>query len=128
MELIPLLKQNGTIAIWVYDNYNKIYCNSLDMLRKITTKIPQKLLYFISIIASNSLYYIYKIKPLKILWFFIPVSMHKNRNWRILDTYDLYSPAYQSKHTCYEVFLWFQEAGLKNITILEPPVSVKGSK
>lgn len=133
MKLIPLLKKCGKIAIWVYDSYNRVFVNSTDILRKLTTRMPAKVLYTFCFILSFTLYYFYQFgdkffKPIKSLWFFFPVAMHKNWRWRVLDTFDWYSPRYQSKHTYYEVVQWFKDAGLKNIEILEHPVSVVGTK
>ena len=42
-----------------------------------------------------------------------------------MDTFDWYSPKYQSKHSYPEVFKWFKESGLTDIEILDTPVSVK---
>ncbi len=55
-------------------------------------------------------------------------TSNKNLRIRILDTFDWYSPKYQSKHTYPEVFKWFKESRLTDIEILDTPVSVKGRK
>jgi ubiquinone/menaquinone biosynthesis C-methylase UbiE/uncharacterized protein YbaR (Trm112 family) len=39
----------------------------------------------------------------------LPTSTHPIREWRILDTFDWYSPQYQWKHTYNEVIHWFEE-------------------
>lgn len=57
---------------------------------------------------------------LKIVW--------PNWRWRVLDMFDWYSPKYQSKHTHWEVFDWFQGEGLVNIKIGEGEVTLLGEK
>lgn len=57
---------------------------------------------------------------------FIPVIGHILRlvyptvrlpdiKWRILDTFDSVTPCHQSRHTPYEMYQWFESAGLINI-------------
>jgi len=48
--------------------------------------------------------------------------------WRVLDSFDWYSPVYQSKHTYPEVVRWFREAGLRDIVPLDDEVAVAGRK
>ena len=47
---------------------------------------------------------------------------------RVLDTFDWYSPRYQSKHTYPEVSRWFREAGLERVEPLDPETAVRGRK
>lgn len=58
----------------------------------------------------------------------LPICMHRSWRWRVLDTFDLYSPKYQSYHTHYEVFRWFEEAGLEEIRVREPGISLIGRR
>ncbi len=44
------------------------------------------------------------------------------------DTFDLYSPRYQSYHTHHEVFRWFEGTGLERIKVCEPGISVIGQR
>ncbi len=123
--LIPLLKTNGEIAIWVYAKYYENIQKISTMLRAFTTRMPKKLIYYLSSI-SIPLYYS---GPLRgILFPLLQLSLHKTARWRWLDTFDWYSPKYAWKHTYPEVFVWFKEAGLKEITPLAPPVAMKGRK
>jgi hypothetical protein len=48
----------------------------------------------------------------------VGLSTHPDREIRICDTFDWYSPEYQSHHTDEEVRGWFAEAGLTDITNL----------
>ena len=128
LRLPRFLKSGGEIAIYVYDYYKLRFLIISQIWRRITTKLPKRLLYLMSY-AAVPLYYIWKIPfiglPMQIIF---PINMHKSWRWRVLDTFDWYSPKYQHKHTYYEVYRWFKEGGLSNIEILKFPVSVKGMK
>lgn len=129
--LPKFLKNRGEIAMWVYSNegsFTKIHNKISGFYRFFTTKCPKKLLYRLSYF-SLPLYYLKRIKILGyIASFILPHSGHPNPEWRILDTFDWYSPRYQWKHTYNEVVSWFKESGLKDIKTLEVPVAVNGKK
>lgn len=127
-KLIPLLKPGGKITVTLYSAYNKIYVASSNTWRRVTTRLPRKLVYYMSHLAIP-LYYLYKIPVLgligKALW---PISLHRDSQWRLLDTFDCYTPRYQFYYTHPEVYRWFREAGLEQITVLEPGISFIGSR
>jgi hypothetical protein len=54
------------------------------------------------------------------------MSHNKDATWRVLDTFDWYSPWYQSKHSYEEVFRWFESCGLEDLRVAEEPISVSG--
>jgi hypothetical protein len=56
------------------------------------------------------------------------MAFHPDRKWRILDTFDWYSPWYQSKHTYEEVFRWFENCGLEDLRVIEQPIAVQGRR
>jgi hypothetical protein len=56
------------------------------------------------------------------------MAFHDDPQWRVLDTFDWYSPWYQSKHTYEEVFRWFEDAGLEDLRVILQPISVSGRK
>ena len=122
-RLIRYLKPEGKISITLYAAYNRIYVASSDLWRKLTTRLPPKLIYYCSHLAIPA-YYLYKIPILgnvgKALW---PISLHPDPQWRLLDTLDCYTPKYQNHYTHPTVFRWFREAGLRDITVLEPGIS-----
>lgn len=122
------LKNEGKISIFVYASYNKGVVYTSDFWRFFTTKIPYRWLHYITYI-SVPFYYIYKIPFLgSILKMLFVISMHKKWRWRVLDTFDWYSPKYQSKHTHWEVFRWFEDIGCVDIKIFENEVSVLGKR
>jgi hypothetical protein len=56
-------------------------------------------------------------------------SFKWNRHtWRVLDTFDWYSPKYQSLHTFPEVYRWFRSEELTDIALFDYPVDVAGSR
>ncbi|MFQ5957247.1 MAG: methyltransferase domain-containing protein [Candidatus Brocadiales bacterium] len=128
--LPPLLKKNGKIAIWVYDKYFVERMSIMSQLyRKITRKLPRRWLYALSYFAVP--YYYLALIPWLGLFFraLVPISVHPNWRWRVLDTFDWYSPSYTWGFSAGEVFEWFEMMGLKNIKVLKyPPVSVRGEK
>ncbi|MBI4858827.1 MAG: class I SAM-dependent methyltransferase [Candidatus Riflebacteria bacterium] len=126
-SLIPFVKPGGLIAIWVYGHMGA-FTKFSDVYRRLTTRLPQRLLYALCHVAAP-LYYLYRLpivgRPFVTVF---PISMHPRASWRILDTFDWYSPQYQSKHTYPEVFRWFKEAGLQELDILDFPVAVRGRR
>ncbi len=124
-QLIPLLKPGGEVAVWVYAKYYEKVQMISTVLRKVTTKMPKRLVYYLSSIAVP----LYYIGPLKHIVFpAFQFSLHRNPKWRWLDTFDWYTPHYVWKHSYPEVFQWFREEGLKDITPLEPPIAMRGRK
>ena len=131
MRLPGLLKTNGEIAIWVYADepfHVKVFNRVSGLYRFFTTKMPLRMLYRFCHIAVP-LYYLYKAKGLgHIFRVMLPLSTHPDPQWRVLDTFDWYSPKYQWKHTYKEVAGWFEEAKLQDIVKLSIPVSMKGRR
>jgi SAM-dependent methyltransferase len=133
--LPPLLKPGGRIAIWLYSRYNNWYKMS-DVYRKVTRrmspKVLQKLCY--GVIPLYGIHQVLRKIPLVgrpasgALAYAIPMAFHKDPKWRVLDTFDWYSPWYQSKHTYEEVFRWFEDSGLVDLRVILQPISVAGSK
>lgn len=133
--LPPLLKPGGRIAIWLYSAYNRWYRFS-DVYRIITRRMPPKLLHRLcyGVVPLYGVHQGLKRIPLVgrrvsgLLAFIIPMSFNPDPKWRILDTFDWYSPWYQSKHTYEEVFRWFESCGLDDLHVGEQPIAVQGRK
>jgi 2-polyprenyl-3-methyl-5-hydroxy-6-metoxy-1,4-benzoquinol methylase/uncharacterized protein YbaR (Trm112 family) len=127
-QLPKLLRPGGKIAIWLYSRYGNKQWLFSDLYRHVTPRLPQRLLHAISYV-SVPLYWVYKIPVLGLfLRWILPVSTHPKREWRVLDTYDWYSPQYQWKHVYEEVFPWFEAQGLTDLRVLEVPISVQGTR
>lgn len=127
-HLIRYLAPGGRIVIWVYADDGGMGIRCSDFYRRFTTKMPAQVLYRLAHLAIPC-YYFLKIPLIgRRLWSLVPMSEHPNPEWRVLDTFDWYSPRYQSKHTYPEVEGWFQSEGLVEIQRLGVPVAVSGLK
>jgi ubiquinone/menaquinone biosynthesis C-methylase UbiE len=123
-----LVRPGGQIAIWLYNAYaDNLRVNA--MYRRLARQLPPRVLYGLCYLAVPG-YYVYQVPVLRsLMHHLLPVvSMHSNPRWRVLDTYDWYSPLYQSRHTYREVYEWFRDAGLVDIEPLVEPVSMRARK
>lgn len=125
LSLVPYLKNGGKIAVHVYSKANPITAPFYKVWRPFTTRMPHWLLYALSHIAAPKYYFD---KTLFITRLFPPTSMHPDWRWRVLDTFDWYSPKYEFHYDFPEVFSWFEEAKLTNIRTSNHPTSVSGQK
>jgi SAM-dependent methyltransferase len=123
-----LLKPYGRIAIWVYSSHNPNPWKFGQIYRKVTTKIPPRLLYYLCYIAVP-MHYVYKIPVLgKLLSIVLRTDgHHPDPRFRVLNTFDYYAPKYQFLHRYDEVFGWFEAHGLERIRVLHDAVAVAGS-
>jgi SAM-dependent methyltransferase len=101
--------------------------NSSAMQRVFTTRLPTSWLYRLCHVAIP-LYYFYRLPLFFPFRLVTKIAMDPDPEWRVLDTFDWYSPRYQWKHTYPEVLAWFEAEGLKEIAILPRPVAVRGKQ
>ncbi len=137
VKILPqYLKPGGSLAVWLYSSYNRWYRFS-DIYRKVTSRLPASQLHGFLRLAvplvnavDSSLRWLPGVgKPLSAMVRYIcPVNRNPNRQWRVLDTFDWYSPKYQSKHTYEQVFRWFEDCGLEDLHVVEVPIAVRGRK
>jgi SAM-dependent methyltransferase len=130
------LKPGGTLAVWLYSSYSPWYRFS-DLYRKATHRMPPQMLHGIlrvAVPAVNGIDAALRMlpgigRPLSgLVRHVFPVNRNPNRQWRVLDTFDWYSPKYQSKHTYEQVFRWFESCQLEDLHVVEVPISVRGRK
>jgi SAM-dependent methyltransferase len=130
------LKPGGKIAVWLYSGYNKWYRFS-DLYRKFTHRMSTRSLHAILRIAVPFFYWTDRTlrrvpiigRPLAgVIHHVFPVNRNPNPEIRILDTFDWYSPKYQSKHTYEQVFRWFESCGLESLSVSDLSIGVRGSK
>jgi ubiquinone/menaquinone biosynthesis C-methylase UbiE len=127
-QLPRILRPGGKLSITVYDAGNKVYVANTRFWRRITTRLPRKVLHTLSY-AAAPLYYVWTLPVLgNILRTAAFISLERDWRWRVLDTFDWYSPRYMSWHTHPEVFGWFKENGFVQIEVLAPSVSQIGVK
>lgn len=126
--LTKFLKKGGKFSLFVYDSYEKAIVYSSNFWRKITVRLPLRILYYFCFL-SVPLYYVYRIPVIgHFLKAVFIISMMPEWKLRWLDTFDWYSPKYQSKHTHAEVFRWFEQMGFKDIKIFDFGVTMQGVK
>jgi SAM-dependent methyltransferase len=119
--IAPYVKPGGTLALWVY--IKDIWTHYSDIYRRYTPDMPQSLLHFLSNLSIPYYHFLEAVRLVpwvgelardRLLWYlFMP--MHRDPFWRVLDTYDWYSPRYQWKHTPDEVGGWLRELGFEAI-------------
>lgn len=131
-SISSLVKNEGRVSIWVYQLWvppeltaihkrafawiQEIIFNNI---RKITTKLPCKILHYICYLAVPLGWLQKEIRKNRLAkLFFWPllllvVNNHEKGHIRLLDTFDWYSPKYQWKHTYEEVFYWFRKEGFR---------------
>jgi 2-polyprenyl-3-methyl-5-hydroxy-6-metoxy-1,4-benzoquinol methylase/uncharacterized protein YbaR (Trm112 family) len=130
------LKPGGCLAVWLYSGYHKWYRFS-DLYRKVTHRMPPRMLHSILSVAvpvlngvDRGLHAIPLVgRPMATAVHHVfPVNRNPRPDWRVLDTFDWYSPRYQSKHTYEQVFRWFESCGLEDLHVVEVPIAVRGRK
>jgi SAM-dependent methyltransferase len=123
-----VLKPGGQLTITVYDAGNKVYVANSRFWRRFSTRLPPRVLHVLSY-AAAPLYYLWTLPVIGwLLRSLAFISLERDWRWRVLDTFDWYSPRYQSWHTHHEVFGWFKENSFERIEVLAPSVSQIGTK
>ena len=130
------LKPGGLLVVWLYSGYNKWYRFS-DFWRRYTHKMKPENLHRILRVAVPFFYHLnqgLKRVPLVgpplggLIHHVFPVNRQKNPEARMLDTFDWYSPKYQSKHTYEQVFKWYEAMGMEDMRVGEIAIAVRGRK
>jgi SAM-dependent methyltransferase len=135
-NLPQYLKPGGSISVWLYSGYNKWYRFS-DLYRKLASRMPPTLLLRILRVMVPLLYWLDRgLRKVPVIGapvaglihHVFPVNRNADPQVRVLDTFDWYSPKYQSKHTYEQVFRWFESCGLRDLRVIEIPIAVRGRK
>lgn len=124
-KLIPLLKEDGEIAIWLYPRWPAPVEAYNSLLRAITTRMSLDTLHRMAVILEPIGLWKLRLLSSERWWkrvlgqllrgLTIGVSYHPDREVRICDTFDWFSPPYQWHHTNTEVESWLREYGLFEI-------------
>ncbi|MFX0141652.1 MAG: methyltransferase domain-containing protein [Candidatus Hodarchaeota archaeon] len=136
VNLVKVLKNNGKISIWVFDSGNQ---NSIERIyRKVGSGLRPKIFYRLCNLVIPFFYIWNATKYHQWFWHAIlpgfifhlvpKFSSRKYYKWRVLDTFDFYSANYFAKLTYYDVFSWFRECKLQDITINELPIAISAIK
>jgi ubiquinone/menaquinone biosynthesis C-methylase UbiE/uncharacterized protein YbaR (Trm112 family) len=127
-QLPRLLKRGGRIAVWVYSDEMRPWARPATLYRHVTTRLPKRVLYAMCHIAIPW-YHLNKTPGInRVTRRLLPISGHQDAEWRVLDTFDWYSPKYQWMHNQLEVRSWFESHGLVSLTPLSFPVSMQGMR
>ncbi len=130
------LKPGGILAVWLYSGYNKWYRFS-DVWRKYTHKMKPTTLHRILKVAVPFFHHLnqgLRRVPLVgrpvagAIQYVFPVNRQKDAELRLLDTFDWYSPKYQSKHTYEQVFRWFEDMHMEDMHVGQSSIAVRGRK
>lgn len=118
----------GRLAVWVYSGEwrHRIYLAPSDVWRRLTSRVDRGWLLRLCRLAVP-LYYLHRIPVLGLVtrWLFF-TSMHPRPEWRVLDTFDWYSPRFHHRHTLAELKAWFEEFRFSSIRVNAIPVSATG--
>jgi SAM-dependent methyltransferase len=128
LALTRVLRSGGEIAIWVYAAHQWLSFFESDFLRRYTTRMPQRLLYYLCYL-SIPLYWLYQLPIVGLVFkYFLPaISNQPKPQWRVLDTFDWYAPRYQFKYTYPEIYAWFHEAGIDSVVLGSVPIGMRGT-
>jgi SAM-dependent methyltransferase len=124
-HIVPFVRPGGRLCVWVYgtmgpwEQFARLY-------RRVTVRMPRRLLYALCHVAIPW-YHICRLPMIgPLLWVLFPINLHPRADWRVLDTFDWYSPRYQSLHSFPEVYRWFRSEGFVDIRLLDFPVAMAG--
>lgn len=131
-KLPPLLKDKGQLAVWLYYYTDPLHKAASDFWRAIFCRVPSRLAYawcWMLVVLFSGLFRSRLVEqaPFSYLPRLIPLSTHPSVHWRVLDTFDWWTPRFQDKECSpSRVIGWFREAGLRGIDLLNWPTAVKG--
>ena len=129
------MKPGGEIAIDVYARSWRALLSWKYVLRPITTRMPKATLFRVVEAAVGLLLkpavLAYKVggvvgaRLFPILQYcHLGLPPELNRDWAILDTFDMYSPVHDHPRSIAEVREWFEAAGLQDVHVANGPNGV----
>ncbi len=135
--IAPLVKPGGTLAVAVYEEapLQRLSYDVSERYRRYTTQLSHPVLHLLSHLAIPRAHLVRGLLSLND-WIgghvalTLPTGDHRDPQWRVLDTFDWYSPHFQWKHEEAEVRRWFEDLGFEDVRRLPEPsmVSVRGRR
>jgi SAM-dependent methyltransferase len=136
------LKEGGKIAVDVYRLRWKCLLMPKYWLRPLTKRLPPPLLFrivntYVPILLPLSSFVgripgvgsrLRYLVPIANYTGVLPLNSEQQRQWAILDTFDMLSPAYDLPQTGSTLRRWFGEAGLQQVQIQETYLAVGTGK
>ena len=123
--IAPLVRPGGILAAAVYDDVPHEWYRHADRHRRWTTAMSHSLLHLLSHVAIGKQHVhealragLGRFGPYaagQAQWA-LPTREHQDPRWRVLDTFDWYSPRYQWRHEEREVRRWFEELGFEEVS------------
>jgi SAM-dependent methyltransferase len=126
-RLAPLVRPGGRLCVWVYGPMG-VWEWFARQYRRVTVRMPPRLLHALCHLAIPWFYPCRLPMVGRLFRTILPISFHPRPAWRVLDTFDWYSPRYQSQHTFPEVYRWFQSEGFEEIALFDFPVAMAGTR
>ncbi len=135
-SLDKYLKPGGILAVWLYSGYNKWYRFS-DFWRGYTHKMKPETLHSVLKVAVPFFYHLERgLRHVPLvgspaagaIHHVFPVNRQKDPEARLLDTFDWYSPKYQSKHTYEQVTSWYEAMGMEDMRVGQSSIALRGRK
>ena len=112
-RLVSMLEPGGSISIWVYSGEdNKLATRLYEPARKITTRIPHWLLYWLALPLAVTMEIVNRLR--------LPVFRHYRRfpfrtKWN--DAFDVFSAPSAKYYTLEDIQGWYEQAGLKDVRV-----------
>ncbi len=128
------LKEGGAIAVWLYYYTDQLYNRATDFWRRLLRPLPNWAIYAWSWLLCALFSELYcrpfmSRRPWLTLRRVLPVNTHPDWHWRVLDTFDWYSPAYQDKGCSVErVVGWCEESDLRGVEVLDCPTAIRARR
>lgn len=134
LQLPKLLKNGGDLSVWLYYYTDQLYNAASDFWRAVWRPFPTWAVYAWCWLIVTLFSWLWT-RPVmsRTPWIhlrrILPVNTHPDRQWRILDTFDWYSPRYQDKDCSpARVIGWCREGAIHDVQILEFPTSIRGRR
>jgi SAM-dependent methyltransferase len=134
LQLPPLLKHGGDLAVWLYYYEDQVYNAASDFWRTVLRPFPTSVVYAWSWLIVTLFSWLWakpvmSRRPWGHLRRILPVNTHPDRQWRILDTFDWYSPRYQDKDCSpTRVLTWCRDGHIRDVRVLDFPTSIRGRR
>lgn len=112
-QLVRTLKPGGKLVIWVYGRKDNFMARAIyEPLRKVTTRIPHKILYWAALVPALAVEMANKLRiPVFKYYACFPFATKWN------DSFDVLSAPKSQYYVLWDIWKWFAQAGLKNVSI-----------
>ena len=103
----PCVKEGGKLSVWLYHPRKNFMHNLFNQTRKVTSRLPVKLQYYLYLFTLFPAGYV--IKRLK--------GNRQNKREMMIDILDWFSPQYRWEHEHDEVAGWFKKRNYKEVNV-----------